>query len=352
MSMHVRKLQLLRRTVQVLVVAFIVTIPAVARYNNYLAAYELDRVLEKWSGTLQGSVLSSIDSTLRFLPDGEVERAGRMQRNRKLASERAQTLRGGAWSAEIGPVSMSDPLAGAESVAASKKFPKVLAISLLLPVLLTLLFGRVFCSWICPMGLLLEMTDKLRMPLRFLELHPRNLRVSRGTKYGLLAAGLLLTAVLAVPVLGYVYPPAMLSRELHGWVFKMFDRAELGKFGFWVGGIGWTAGLLLAIVVIEVSVSRRWWCRYVCPGGALYSLIGWARPVRVKLKQTACTDCALCVAACPMGLNPMKNAMGIECDSCGECISSCNDDALAYGTESPLWRREDADAAIASKVGA
>jgi hypothetical protein len=63
MSMHVRKLQILRRTVQVLVVAFIVTIPAVARYNNYLAAYELDRVLEKWSGTVQGATLSAIDST-------------------------------------------------------------------------------------------------------------------------------------------------------------------------------------------------------------------------------------------------------------------------------------------------
>ena len=335
MKLRVNKLQIARRGVQLAVIGALLMIPAVARYNNYLAAHELDRVLEKWSGTVQGVALKVIDESLRVLPGGEIERAGRMQRNRDTALARGQHFRGGAWSAEVGPVSMTDPLAAAESVAASKRFPAVLALSLVVPLAVTLVLGRVFCSWICPMGFLLEMTDKFRGVMRFLEIHPRNLRAARGTKYALLFGGLLLAAVTAVPVLGYVYPPAMLSRELHDWVFTLFDRAELGKPGLWLGGVSWTAALLLAIVLIEVCVSRRWWCRYVCPGGALYSLIGWARPVRVTLDRDACTDCALCVAACPMGLNPMKNAMGIECDSCGECISSCHDDALSYALEEP-----------------
>jgi ferredoxin-type protein NapH len=161
----------------------------------------------------------------------------------------------------------------------------------------------------------------------------------------LLAIGLGLTALLAVPVLGYVYPPAVLSREIHDFVFALFDRAEHGRFGLWLGGTSWMTAVIGSIVAIELFVSRRWWCRYVCPGGALYSLLGTARPLRVKLRHERCTECALCVAACPMGLNPMKNEMGVECDNCGVCISSCEDDALGYGVASVGSREASKEAA-------
>ncbi len=91
--------------------------------------------------------------------------------------------------------------------------------------------------------------------------------------------------------------------------------------------------IIVGIALFEVAVSRRWWCRYVCPGGALYSLLGAARPIRVKLSESKCTSCGDCVVACPVGLNPMRDKMGIECDNCGVCISHCHDDALGYG----LW---------------
>ncbi len=92
--------------------------------------------------------------------------------------------------------------------------------------------------------------------------------------------------------------------------------------------------IVLGIVLLELTVSRRWWCRYVCPGGALYSLLGWARLVRVKRAASMCTDCGVCVVVCPMGLAPMQDVMGPECDSCGLCISNCGDDALDY----TVWR--------------
>ena len=232
------------------------------------------------------------------------------------------------------PLSFTDPLAGAESVVAAKRVPWVLVAGLIIPVIVTLLLGRVFCSWICPAGFLFEMNDNLRGLLRYLEIRPRNFRLARTTKYALLTMGLALTALLAVPILGYVYPPAVLSREIHDFVFALFDRAESGRFGFWLGGTSWMAAVIGSIVAIELFVSRRWWCRYVCPGGGLYSLLGFARPVRVELRHERCTECALCVAACPMGLNPMKNEMGMECDNCGVCISSCEDEALGYGMTS------------------
>ena len=333
MKIEIHKLQIARRAVQIGVVLLMLAIPAVSRYANYLAAHEADKHIERWEGTLQGEALQLIDSTFRALPGGEKERVGEMVRDRERVLLYTQGFRGGPWSMKLGPVSMSDPLAAAESIAGRKRVAGVVVISLLVPIIVTLLFGRVFCSWICPMGLLMELSDKLRRVLGFLEIRPGNLRFPRWTKFVLLAAGLICATIFSVPVLGYIYPPTIIGREAHDFVFGIFDRAEEGHFGFWAGGLTWMSLIIVGIALFEIAVSRRWWCRYVCPGGALYSLLGAARPIRVKLRESKCTSCGDCVVACPVGLNPMRNAMGIECDNCGVCISHCNDDALAYG----LW---------------
>ena len=330
MRRRLHKLQLARRAVQFAVLALIIAIPVTGRYTNYLAARKLDHELEKWQGSLQGEALAAFDSFFRSLPEGEKERAGRMARNRTQVLLYAQQVRGGPWSAEIAGLSLTDPLAGAESIIAGRRLIPTLLISLLIPVIATLLLGRVFCSWICPMNLLLEGTDKLRRLLRFLELRPRDLRCSRTTKYILLGLGLLLTALLSTPLLGYIYPPAIISRELHDLVSGIFDRAEAGHFGFWSGGLTWMSLILLGIALLEVTISRRWWCRYICPGGALYSLLGRFRLVRVKRSPARCTHCATCVAVCPLALLPMRDLTGHECDNCGLCISHCEDQALGY----------------------
>lgn len=330
MKMPVHKLLLARRVTQVAVLVTLLLVPAVARYHNYVAAREIDDIIANWRGSIPGSVVATFDVLLRALPGGEIERAGRQQRSRRQILVYSQQLRGNVWSAQIGPVSLTDPLAAAESIAASKRVRWVLIASVIVPLVITLMFGRVFCSWICPMGLLLEMTDRLRSLLRFLEISPGNARAPRSVKYTVLFAGLALSAALSVPVLSYIYPPAIISREAGGLVSASFDRAEIGRSGFPSEALTWMALIVVAIVFVELLASRRWWCRYVCPGGALYSLIGWSRPLRVRLKSSNCTACAACTAACPMGLNPMKDKMGIECDNCGVCISACNDQALEY----------------------
>jgi hypothetical protein len=152
LRISVHKLQILRRSVQITVLVSLFLVPTIARYHNYAAARELDRVIEKWDGTAPGAAISLVDSVFRTLPGGEVERAGSMQRDRDGVVYYAQQVRGSVWSADVGPLSLTDPLAAAESSIASKKFPWVLAVGLVIPLLVTLLLGRVFCSWICPAG--------------------------------------------------------------------------------------------------------------------------------------------------------------------------------------------------------
>jgi ferredoxin-type protein NapH len=331
MNLQFSKLTLVRRCVQISVVVMMLGVPSLARYNNYLASHEIDFVMQRWEGTLQGQWLTAIDSTMRMMPGANVERAGKLQRDRDVILVNGQQIRGGPWSAQFGPVSMTDPLAFFESAIARKHISTVLFLGAILPILITLIFGRVFCSWICPVGFFLELTDKLRGLVALLEIKSLNVRFKTRTKYVVLGIGLLVALLGSVPVLGYIYPPAIAGREFHSLVFGLFDRAESGRFGWSVEGFSWVIWVLVAIAAFEVLISRRWWCRTVCPGGALYALMGSERRVRVQLNEPNCTGCVACVQACPMSLNPMKGKIGQECDSCGLCVAACGDDALDYG---------------------
>ncbi len=73
----------------------------------------------------------------------------------------------------------------------------------------------------------------------------------------------------------------------------------------------------------------------MCPGGALYGLLGWLRPVRVKLRVEACTGCRDCIPVCEGGINPITQSASIECDNCGVCIRHCGDGALYYAVGLP-----------------
>jgi len=138
---RIHKLQVARRLVQILVVVYIIAVPAVARYVNYLSARELDKNIEKWDGELQGDALVGLDRVFRAMPDGEIERMDQLVRNRGQVLDYAQEVRGGMWSAEIGELSITDPLAAAESVAASGTAEKVLLISLIFPLINKCLLG-------------------------------------------------------------------------------------------------------------------------------------------------------------------------------------------------------------------
>lgn len=336
------RITMARRLVQLCVIAAMLGMPALARYNSYVASSEIDRHLEKWQGTFQGPWLTIIDDGARLLPGAQSPEAQGATRNPEVLLSYTRALRGGPWSAQLGPLSISDPLSVAEHVVATKSLIGVVLFGALLPILGTLLFGRVFCSWLCPAGFFFELTDRIRRVLPSLGIKPRQIRFQRRLKYGLLASGLVLAALVSEPVLGSIYPPAVISRELHTFVFGLFDRAEYGHMTPALEGLSWMLLGLGGIAAFEIFVSRRWWCRYVCPGGALYSLIGTARPVRVTLQPATCTSCAACTKICPMGLNPMGGEMGIECDSCGLCIAACDENSLAYGL-SPLLNRATTD---------
>ncbi|MCH7808352.1 MAG: 4Fe-4S binding protein [Planctomycetes bacterium] len=309
MSLHLF-LQIMRRCIQVAVLLLCIMIPVLSLYAHYRAAHVIeDEVL---MAGMPGEVVT------RFIHPY----VDRLDDPQALLDANKGTL----WSMRLAGVDLADPLAAAEMTAASKHVHWPLVVSIAIPVVVTLLLGRVFCSWICPGYLLFELTGKIRKLLRIAEIQPGEVRFSHANKYIFLVAGLGLTAVTSAPLFALLYPPAVISRAIHAWVFGTALTGMLVLLG--------------VIVVFEVLVSPRWWCQTMCPGGALYALIGWARPLRVKLKAEACTGCRACIPVCEAGINPITESTSIECDNCGVCIRHCGDGALSFGLAWPQVGKE------------
>ncbi len=288
-----------RRSIQLLSVGVLVLLPIMALYTHFKEAHAIHDLGENnWRNV-------AVRGVERFVNKD----AGRQQL--------VQRTQGTIWSARLFGVSLSDPLAGAEAIISSRSFYKPMLWSLLIPVAVTVLFGRVFCGWICPMNTLLEVVDKCRRLLRIAEIRERDVKFSLKNKYFVLAVTLGLVGVTSVPFVALFYPPAVMSREVHLFVFGS------------TVGIG--AYVLLAIGAIELFVSKRWWCRYICPGGALYSLLGRFRVVRVERDENKCVHCGECVRVCQFDLRPMLvQITGMECTNCGSCVRACDDDALRF----------------------
>ncbi|WP_025323750.1 4Fe-4S binding protein [Deferrisoma camini] len=292
-------IQALRRLVQIGTVCLVVGLALASLYAHYRAARALDE-MRAVEGPV-GSGLRVVDRLVSGLDDPRAFLDG---------------FKGSLWSMRLAGWDVTDPLAALEVIATSKVLHPPLLLAAAVPVLLALLLGRVFCSWVCPGYLLFEAGGKLRRLLRWVELPPAEVRFSYRNKYLFLAVGLVVAAITARPLFALIYPPAVVSRLVHAWVF-----------GTALTGMLVVLGLILAF---EVFVSPRWFCRSLCPGGALLGVLGRGRPVRVRLEPHRCTHCRRCEPVCEQGLNPVTESSGMECDNCGRCVRACPEDALAY----------------------
>lgn len=286
-----------RRCVQLAVIALLVALPILSQYGHFRAAH----AIENLEGTWRGTVFTWLEHTVGALPDPE----GFLDK-----------FLGGLWSMKFFGVSISDPLAVLDMTAASRAWHPALWTAVVIPVLLSMALGRVFCAWLCPMHLFLEIANGARALLKWAELPVRDLRFSYGTKYVALGFGLAAAAVVGAPLMALVYPPAVIGREL--------------QVGIRMGALTSGMYLLCGIALFEILVSRRWWCRYICPGGAVYSALGRFRLIRVQRTAETCTACGDCIPACEMGLRPMLDKMGMECDNCGDCVKACPEGSLAW----------------------
>ena len=176
------------------------------------------------------------------------------------------------------------------------------------------LFRKGFCSWLCPVGTLSEYLWKAGRKLFKRNFHlPRWLDLGlRGLKYLLL--GFFLWAVSSMSehaINGFMRSPYGLIADV-----KMLDF-----FRF----IGETGLIVLGVLVVASILVQNFWCRYLCPYGALMGLASLLSPLRIRREASACIDCGKCAKACPSSLpvHKLVTIKSAECTGCLECVAVC-----------------------------
>jgi ferredoxin-type protein NapH len=183
-----------------------------------------------------------------------------------------------------------------------------------------LLGGRTFCSWVCPYHLVAEWAEKLHLFLvRKKLVTDQNMNRRLRTAFWLIFA--LATFGSGYTVFEAISPTGILSRAL--------------IYGPGVALL-WVAALLL----FEIVISRRAWCRYACPIGLTYGVVGILSPVRIKYKLDGCFHEGDCRKVClvPHVLETVVKGravdtevtLGPDCTRCGLCVDTCPTGSLTF----------------------
>ncbi len=176
------------------------------------------------------------------------------------------------------------------------------------------LLKKSFCSWLCPVGTASEALWKLGRKLfgRNFQL-PRWLDVSlRSLKYILLALFMSIIVIMSAESLnGFMEAP-----------FGIIADVKMLNFFREIGVVGVS---VLAIFTVASVFVQNFWCRYLCPYGALMGIASLLSPVKIRRDADACIDCAKCAKACPSALavDKLVQIRSVECTGCMECIAAC-----------------------------
>jgi polyferredoxin len=179
---------------------------------------------------------------------------------------------------------------------------------------ISLLLRRSFCSWICPVGTFSEWLWKMgRNTFKKNWTLPRWLDLAlRPLKYLLLAFFVFIGAGMSAEAIGdFMRTPYGVLADV-----KMLDFFR---------DLSMTSAMVLAFLIFASVFVQNFWCRYLCPYGALTGLVALLSPVRVTRNAVSCIDCGKCTRACPSQL-PVDRLIQIrsaECTGCMECVASC-----------------------------
>lgn len=255
-----------------------------------------------------------------------------------------------------------DPLISLATIIASREF--IIPVSLgFITLSLTILIGRFFCGWVCPLGTLLDISSRIIKRYSKPTSHKKrgNYPYSRFgyVKYILLVIFLICALFSSSQLLWIIDPIVLVTRSLTLSIYPLFVKLMNGLVDVFfflrmpyslISGIdnflkstiipvnqtffrlsSITFLIFVSILLLEIF-SSRFWCRKLCPLGGLLALSSRFRLLKRKVNP-ACNDCSLCEQACKMGAigKDVRESDAKECIECMNCVDICPKKAVSYG---------------------
>ncbi len=189
-----------------------------------------------------------------------------------------------------------------------------------------IILGRTICGWLCPFGLIQELLYKIKTP---------KLKKNRSTKaLSYLKYVVLVVFVLIIPIAfafrdtpfpafcKYICP----AGTLEGGLSLLANKVNDSYFSMLGPIFTWKFLLMISIVVACIFIFRMF-CRFICPLGALYGLFNKISFFGIKLDNSKCVNCNLCINKCKMDIHHVGDS---ECISCGDCVNVCPTNAISW----------------------
>lgn len=224
----------------------------------------------------------------------------------------------------------------------------------------TLFLGRIFCGFICPFGTIHHMVSWVKPALKGDMLIKANQKTpSQRIKYLVLIA-VLIAALFGLNLAGLMDPISLLFRSVALAVlpainvgirslidfmtksdlkiFHMLGYAieitlsSIFGFGYQAFKSAWFMGIIFLFILFLNRIRPRFWCRVLCPLGALLGIFSRLSLLKLNKDQDKCTNCQRCTKSCQGAASPIpgQDWESAECLFCFNCFHACPEDALSF----------------------
>jgi polyferredoxin len=176
------------------------------------------------------------------------------------------------------------------------------------------LFRKAFCSWLCPVGTISEYLWRAGKMI-----FGRNFQLPRWLDIGLRSLKYLLLAFFGWAV------GSMAVDEIAAFMNSPYGVIADVKMLNFFRHMTETGAIVIGILMIASVFIQNFWCRYLCPYGALLGITSLFSPARIRRNPETCIDCAKCAKACPSALpvDKLITIQSAECTGCLECVAVC-----------------------------
>ena len=232
-------------------------------------------------------------------------------------------ITGGPYSLKFYFLHLAEPLTAFVHTIVNLFHPSVwnvyMAFSFAIPLAIALLFGRIYCGYVCPMSAVVSSNIKFQKKFFNRKITRTSASPLRQPRFRMYFFYAVMGLSLAQPmILQYLIPPSLMQNA-------SMDYVLFGGLTFWTA-------LLLLVLSFEAAMPS-YFCRNLCPTGLFLNLPGEMRLLKIDyVSGNRCLqDCTLCNDSCWLGLNPRGHADDPACDLCHRCVEICPQNRLTVG---------------------